>query len=584
MKAEGIRAIAAAALDHWEAVASAIDPQFQLSGDEVVMLNPNRDDRTRSSFSFNRRTGAWKDFAAGPEAAGADLVSLWAYCRNLAQGPAAEDLGAHLGLDPAGLPGAPARKREEARRPVPVPPEALAAIPRFLSWAGANRHATGEYWIVRDQEGRALLLRVRCEAPGEKKTVLPYSWSPEKGTWRQGGDFASLFYGLERLQATPGAAVLLVEGEKTADAAQALFPHLVALAFMGADTVRKVDVAPLDGREVVIWPDADTPGIEAARSLAARIAQEGGRVRLVNLPEPIKAWVKAGKAEPGGWDLADPAPAGVDLRALLDGAALVEPGTGQGQEPATDPSGLPTRAGCYQVHEGRMSVEKSDGARANLCNFVARIREELVLDDGEAEDLLFLVEGALASGAQFPIARVPASSFSGLGWVMAQWGASAIINAGTSTKDQLRAAIQHLSRPARRRAFLCTGWRKQEGQWCFLHAGGALGANGPLENVDVDLRGRLALFTLAAPLQGQYLTKAFRSSLRALDLGPGVVTASVWLAPFRAVVDECPFSIHVSGSKGSGKTELASIAVLGNVHHGPGTDAVLRQGRAGSGG
>ncbi|MGA2082963.1 MAG: DUF6371 domain-containing protein, partial [Holophaga sp.] len=319
-----IKAIAAAALNHWEAVASAIDEKYQLSGDEVVMLNPRRDDRSRRSFSFNHRKGTWKDFAAGPEAAGADLVSLWAYCRNLAQDPAAEDLTSHLGLDPTGLPRVPERKREDPRPPVPVPPEALDAIPRFLAWAKANKHATGEHWIVRDLEGRALLLRVRFEAPGEKKRVLPYSWFSEKRQWRAGGDFAPLFYGLERLRATPGARVLLVEGEKTADAAQALFPSLVALAYMGTDTVRRVDVAPVLDREVIAWPDADPQGIEAVRTLAARIAQDGGNVRVVDLPEPIKAWSKPGKTEPGGWDLADPAPASVDLGALLDGAVVVE--------------------------------------------------------------------------------------------------------------------------------------------------------------------------------------------------------------------------------------------------------------------
>jgi hypothetical protein len=249
---------------------------------------------------------------------------------------------------------------------------------------------------------------------------------------------------------------------------------------------------------------------------------------------------------------------------------VVDQGGGKGNKPDPDPSGLPTRAGCYLIHEGRMSQGGEEGPPRHLCNFVARIREELVLDDGEAEDLLFLVEGTHAGGAQFPEARVPASSFNGLGWVMAQWGARAIVNAGTSTKDQLRAAIQHLSRPARRRAFLCTGWRKLDGQWRFLHAGGALGADGPQEDVDVDLRGRLALFTLADPLEGAALARAFRSSLRALDLGPGAVTVPVWLSAFRAVVGECPFSIHISGSKGSGKTELASIAT---GHFGPDLDA-----------
>lgn len=326
MKPAAIKAVAAAALDRWEAVAYAIDPGFQVSGDEVVMLNPNREDRTRKSFSFNRARGVWKE-NAGDGAGGSDLVSLWSYTKNIPdQGRAAEDLASLLALDPSTLPEASPRKRKEAGPLLPVPDEALEAIPRFIAWAKSSRHATGEHWILRDLEGRALMLRLRVEPPGEKKDVLPFSWDFEKRQWRQGGDFNSSFYGLERLKAAPGAPVLLVEGEKTADAAALIFPSLVALAFPGTSSQRRVNLEPLQGREVILWPDADSTGIDAARTLAARLAQEGNSVRMVELPAPIMAWIKPGKSEPGGWDLADAPPEGVDLPALLEAAAVVDLG------------------------------------------------------------------------------------------------------------------------------------------------------------------------------------------------------------------------------------------------------------------
>jgi len=227
---------------------------------------------------------------------------------------------------------------------------------------------------------------------------------------------------------------------------------------------------------------------------------------------------------------------------------------------------LHARAGCYLIHEGRMSMEGREGPPQHLCNFTARIREEVILDDGETEDFLFLVEGSLASGEPLPLAKVSAGAFSGMAWVMPQWGARAVINAGSAKKDHLRTAIQNLSTPSRRRSFLNTGWRELDGQWCYLHAGGAIGPDGPMDGIETDLKGHLALFTLAAPLEGVELARAFRSSYRTLDLGPETVTAPVWLAPFRAVVDECPFSIHISGAKGTGKTEMASIAT---GHFGP---------------
>lgn len=569
MKPAAIKAVAAAALDHWQAVAAAIDPGFQVSGDEVVMLNPNREDRTRHSFSFNRVTGVWKENAAD-SSGGSDLVSLWSYTRNIPeQGCAAEHLALFLALDPTTLPETSSRKRKKALPLIPAPAEAMEAIPRFIAWAKAAIHATGEFWIVRDMEDRPLLLRVRVEPPGETKEVRPFTWDSGKKQWRQGGDFACTLYGLERLEAAPNAPVLLVEGEKPADAAALIFPSLVALAFMGVGTVRKVDLGQLQGREVVVWPDADTPGLEASRTLAARLTQEGNPVRLVEPPAPIMAWIKPGKTEPGGWDLADAPPAGVDLQSILE-AARPWQGPIAGPPEVQRPSVLPNHAGCYLIHEGRMSLESHQGSPLHLCNFTARIREELILDDGEAEELVFLVEGALSDGTRLPVARVPAGSFAGLGWIMGQWGARAIVNAGNSRKDQLRAAIQHLSRPSRRRTFLATGWRKLEDRWCFLYAGGALGPDGPVDGVEMDLKGRLALFNLGGPLQGDALGQAFRSSVRTLDLGPGAVTAPVWLAAFRAVVDECPFSLHISGSMKAGKTELASIAA---GHFGPGLEA-----------
>lgn len=558
VKLEEIKNIARIALDRWETVAAAIDPGYELCGNEVVMLNPRTGDRTRKNFTFNRTSGVWKDFAEA-NAAGADLVSLWAYAKDHAyQGTAAANLAAVLGVGSESIPSTPDRPRQEKAPLSPVPTEAVDAIPRFLDWARRCRQATGEYWQVKDQEGRLLLLRVRL-VPLEKnkKEVRPFSWSAEKGQWRAGGDFMPWLYGLDRLATAPMAPVLIVEGEKTADAAARLFPDLVALGFMGTSSARKVDLTPLRGREVILWPDADTTGIDAARTLAARLHQEGNPVRLVELPEAVMAWSKPGNAGPGGWDLADEPPARVELSQILEAA---QPWRGVSDAPEQlGEKPLPTRVGPYSIHKGCMAKDK-DSEPSPLCNFTARIREELVLDDGEVERTMFVIDGARMDGRPFQKIQVDASVFSGLGWVMSYWGASAIINAGTAIKDSLRAAIQNLSMPKERKAFTHTGWRKAGETWCFLHAGGAIGPDGPVEGIETALDAKLARYALPAPLEGPALAQAFRSSMGILDLGPVSVTAPVWLAPFRASLGECPFSIHLSGSKGQGKSELAGIA------------------------
>lgn len=56
-------------------------------------------------------------------------------------------------------------------------------------------------------------------------------------------------------------------------------------------------------------------------------------VRRVELSEALMTWTKPGKDKPGGWDLADPAPAGVDLRAILDGGKKAEPASSSNRNP-----------------------------------------------------------------------------------------------------------------------------------------------------------------------------------------------------------------------------------------------------------
>jgi hypothetical protein len=46
----------------------------RFEGDQYVVRNPRRDDKTPGSFKINSRTGVWKDFATGD--GGGDLISL----------------------------------------------------------------------------------------------------------------------------------------------------------------------------------------------------------------------------------------------------------------------------------------------------------------------------------------------------------------------------------------------------------------------------------------------------------------------------------------------------------------------------
>ena len=147
-----------------------------------------------------------------------------------------------------------------------------------------------------------------CRFPGKK--IRPLWWDGESWRWKAPPAPRPL-YRLDALRSRPDAPVLIVEGEKAADAAQRLFPAAVAITWpSGCKAIDKADWSPLAGRRCVLWPDADAVGREAMAKLAPRLLAAGAdQVRVVHPPADA----------PEGWDLADadwtPAQASAYLKA-----------------------------------------------------------------------------------------------------------------------------------------------------------------------------------------------------------------------------------------------------------------------------
>lgn len=110
-----------------------------------------------------------------------------------------------------------------------------------------------------------------------------------------------LYWPEARDESAQNRPVLLVEGEKAADAASRLLGGLYEAATWpgGGHGIDAVDWEPLRGRGVLLWPDADEPGYRAMGKIGAILEQmeAGGEVRLVlTMQDP---------APKKGWDLAD---------------------------------------------------------------------------------------------------------------------------------------------------------------------------------------------------------------------------------------------------------------------------------------
>ena len=75
---------------HILALLHRVLPGGKIQGHEYIALNPRRYDRTPGSLKFNTLTGKWKEWATGDY--GVDIISLWAYIRDISQSAAAREL------------------------------------------------------------------------------------------------------------------------------------------------------------------------------------------------------------------------------------------------------------------------------------------------------------------------------------------------------------------------------------------------------------------------------------------------------------------------------------------------------------
>lgn len=257
-------------------------PAGKFKGVEFVCGNLSGD--PGDSLSINTRTGVWKDFAS--DDAGADLVSLYAAINHIGQADAAKALGATNGHDYAPAP-------VQRRKPVLI--ESPAERPPPDAGQPPDHHKHGKPAAVYEYRDSQGVLGYVCRyETAEGKTFSPYRWMD--GKWQA----KSLpkprpLYGLHRLQATTTERVLVVEGEKAADAALTLgLPHVVVSWSGGANAVETANWESLVGRKVDLWPDNDDAGRNAMARLAPILHKLGCEIRTIN---PT--------GQPEGWDVAD---------------------------------------------------------------------------------------------------------------------------------------------------------------------------------------------------------------------------------------------------------------------------------------
>lgn len=231
------------------------------------------------------------------------------------------------------------------------------------------------------------------------------------------------------------------------------------------------------------------------------------------------------------------------------------------EAPAEESKGnrLPYKIERHRTYR-RNWARDGESEPTELANFEACITEDVLHDLGGETDRVFNIEGVLWNGARLPALTIRAEQFPGMSWVVKHWGSQAIVRSGEGRKDQLREAIQMLSRPRHRTVYAHTGWREIDGKWYYLTAGGGIGANGLNQAIAVELGGRLAHCCLPPPPRDRELHRAIREVLSLLSIGPCRIMFPILCAVFRSVLGRTDFAVHLSGPTGAFKTELLALA------------------------
>jgi len=136
------------------------------------------------------------------------------------------------------------------------------------------QHADGTPWCW----------RIRCKHPRSgDKWVRPMHRN-DAGTFVLGEPPAPAegkpLYHLPELLANPQARVLIVEGEKCADALANL--GMLAITSGSADSADAADWTPLRERQALIWPDRDDAGRRYAEAVAAKLRALGCDVDVID--------------------------------------------------------------------------------------------------------------------------------------------------------------------------------------------------------------------------------------------------------------------------------------------------------------
>jgi putative DNA primase/helicase len=329
-------------------------PGGKWEGNEYVVKNPTRCDSKAGSFSINQ-SGVWSDFQTGD--AGRDLIDLTAYVKGISKVEACFYIGVprpeksntkttlQTDIKPATEPQLIVKQehtlindeamleleqeaiesdgREPAKEKGQVAIEPPAITARDTEYFNKREFKSDptNFFQYQNSVGVTVgyIARWDFEEQGEwKKAVRPYTYNFDNKKW-ESKFFGSIppksrpLYNLPEILKREDAPVMIVEGEKTVEAAKLLFPdYVITTSSGGASQAGNTEWHWLNGREIIISPDSGKAGADYAERVTKLLKKNN--VTHIKTLEPSKLgnftvkngeYAKRDNDQPKGYDLAN---------------------------------------------------------------------------------------------------------------------------------------------------------------------------------------------------------------------------------------------------------------------------------------
>lgn len=273
-------------------VAQSFGVELEQDGHEFVACCPFHSEDTPSFTMFVGSDGVWRSHCFGCGERG-DVID---FVKKLKGVPTAEAIKILGGSTVAGrnIPQTIRARANPYDSIVPLEPVSELAPGRKVLLYNPKREQNGNItpssvYPYRRRDGSLIgyVLRHDLRDGGKETPMVQWARLPDgTETWcRLPFEKPRPLYGLDRLGK---GQVLIVEGEKCADAMWGLRGKPVVSWPGGTYGANHTDWSPLNGRDVIVWPDFDVPGYSTAKRVGDALSGIASRVRFIDFGKELR--------------------------------------------------------------------------------------------------------------------------------------------------------------------------------------------------------------------------------------------------------------------------------------------------------